>query len=243
MELQAPSKVGEARPLWLIREGELTTLKAIARELPAGGTRRELEAVIAGLKTTIFGKGMIEQDFRYPDGKIQTFTLWDAPGGRPTIMFPVTTYGRIIWLRQWRPAAAVNDPSCKFIYELPGGNPKKGEIDPPHEKVAADELLEETGYRARQWRRLHPTSVWFEPANLTPPFTPLIGLDCERVREAEPDDTELIEVVEFSIAESRVMIRRGDVRDSKSIAIFFLALQHISPWQHFVWFLRRLFSR
>lgn len=241
MALKAPEKVGDARPLAMVTPAQLELIKTVADGLKAVANDSmeisevhakidELRALIPQLKTFVWGKGMIEQDFRFPDGTVKSFNLWHSPGGRPTIMLPVTTEGNIVWLRQWRPATNIYEPGVGFLYELPGGNPKKGEANPPHEKVAADELLEETGYRSWDWRRLHPTSVWFEPANLTPPYTPLIGLGCEFVQQAEPDDTELIEVVEISVWGSMELAWQGAVRDSKSLALLFLALPFLRQW-------------
>lgn len=232
MALELPTKVGDARPIWLMREPELATLKAIAGEMPAGRTRNKLEAVIAKLKTTYFGKGMIEQDFRSPSGKVESFNLWHSPGvpgvfeARPSIMFPVTTDGKVIVIRQWRPAAAVTDPDHSFIYELPGGNPRKGTTPTPAE-VAEMELLEETGYRAKRWEALSLTTNWWEPANFTPSYHALLGIGCERVSDPQPDPTELIEVRVIPLHEWFRLIVMSEVRDSKSLAITLLALIHL----------------
>lgn len=173
-----------------------------------------------------YGKGMIEQDFRFPSGEIKTFRLWWAPGGYPTIMFPLTDDGRIVATRQWRAAVAFSAPEECWVIELPGGNPKKG-TNPSHEEVAAMELLEETGYCAKERRRLQPRGPWFEPSSLTHRFVPLLGTGCKKAREPEPEETELIEVITPTIAEWVGMIRQGEVEDAKSIAVTFLGLLHL----------------
>ena len=170
-----------------------------------------------------WGKGMIEQDFRFPDGSIKTFNLWHSPGARTSIMFPLTRDGDVIILRQWRPAAAYLEPEHGIITELPGGNPERG-TNPSHEEVAETELREETGYHAREWLPLLPQMAWWEPANFTPRYMPVLGIGCEKVQEPEPDETELIEVQVIPLREWVGMISRGEIRDAKSLAVTFLAL-------------------
>lgn len=170
-----------------------------------------------------WGKGMIEQDYLFPDGSTKTFNLWHSPGARTSIMFPLTPDGKVILLRQWRPAAAVSAPDECVVTELPGGNAKKGTAPTP-EEVADAELAEETGYDAREWRLTSPKQIWWEPANLTPRYSPVVGLGCEWVSEPKHDETELMEIIVVPLAELIEMIRRGEVCDNKSIAGTFLAL-------------------
>lgn len=173
-----------------------------------------------------WGKGMIEQDFRFPDGTLKTYNLWHSPGARTSIMFPLTRDGKVILLRQWRPAAAFSEPEECIITELPGGNAKKGTTPTP-EEVADAELAEETGFRAREWRLTSPKQIWWEPANLTPRYTPVVGLGCELAEKPNLDETELIDILVVPLAELIEMIRRGEVCDNKSIAGTFLALLHL----------------
>lgn len=170
-----------------------------------------------------WGKGMIEQDYRFPDGTVKDFNLWHSPAARTVIMFPFTEHGEVIALRQWRPAAAFSAPEECWITELPGGNARRG-TNPTDGEIAGAELLEETGYHAQEWRRPHLQNIWWEPANLTPRYAPLIGIGCVKVAEPKPDETELIEVLVLPLGAWLDMIRSGKVCDAKSIVLTFLAL-------------------
>ena len=115
--------------------------------------------------------------------------------------------------RQYRHAAA------DYLWELPAGRIDKGE-----ETLAAAkrELLEETGYTARSWKRiLHfyaspgfvaETMTVFWARGLTP------GL-------AQPEEDEVIEQHLVPLAKAVNMILRGIIQDAKTISsILWLSL-------------------
>lgn len=121
------------------------------------------------------------------------------------VVLPVFPDGRILLVRQYR--YAVGD----FLWELVAGH-----IEPGESPLAAArrELREETGYRARRFRRL----LAFYP---TPGFVSekmhlycASGLDAG---EARPESDEALEARAFSRAELGRMMRRGQLRDGKSL--------------------------
>ena len=77
-------------------------------------------------------------------GKTKTREIIRHPGA--CVIVPLLEDGRVCLIRNWR--IAVNDT----LIELPAGT-----LEPPEppEKTAARELIEETGYRAKQIRFLH----------------------------------------------------------------------------------------
>ena len=139
-----------------------------------------------------------------PGGVRATRELVTHPGS--VVVLPVLPDGRILLVRQYRHAAG------QFLWELvagrkePGENPKRG---------AARELLEETGYRARRFRVF--LDVFPTPGFLTERMFILLaeGLSAG---EAQPEADEKIATRAFTRAELRDMIRRGRLRDAKSIA-------------------------
>jgi len=164
-------------------------------------------------------KKIITRYFKDPDGKERDFLLW---GGKvvPTIIFPITTDKKVIALRMFRRAAN------ESIIEIPGGNP--GAEESPLD-CALREIEEETGWIPKHMIRLGP-DIWFDPASCIIPYTPFVALDCKKKQEQELDKTEVAEGMEMNLIELKEwfkMIYRGEIRDSKTIAITFLALPHL----------------
>lgn len=83
------------------------------------------------------------EDHRLPDGRMATFEMVRHPGGAAAL--PVLDDGRIILIRQFRPAADGT------IWEIPAGRLEAGE-DPVD--CIRRELQEEIGYRAASIRPL-----------------------------------------------------------------------------------------
>lgn len=163
-----------------------------------------------------WGKVILERKFELPSGKTADFFVW---GGTvvPSIIFPVTPRGKVVALRHFRYAAN------EVVIELPGGCPYEGETA---EEIARKELEEETGFTAERFVKLGPP-LWFEPASCITPYTPILAVGCTRTGDPHLDETEIAEPVVYPIAEWITMISRGEIRDSKSIAITFLALPHV----------------
>jgi ADP-ribose pyrophosphatase len=108
--------------------------------------------------------------------------------------------------RQYRYAAG------DYLWELPAGR-----IDPGEKPLAAGkrELLEETGYRARRWKR----ALFFYPSPGFLDETMTIYLARELTAgEAHPEDDECIEYELMPLSAVVDSIRSGKIRDGKTIA-------------------------
>ncbi len=167
---------------------------------------------------TRFGKSLLEQDYRHPStGEVYAYAMWHAESCS-AIIFPLTSDLKVVAVRQFRHAAG------EVITEIPGGNAKPGQSQ---EDAVHAELREEGGHRPGQITRPIPTTVFFEPANLTPPFDPILATHCVQTSQGQLDKYEYSEPAVFPLREWIALIMDGGVRDSKSIAMTFLGLLHL----------------
>ncbi len=122
------------------------------------------------------------------------------------VLLPVFQDGRLLLVRQYRHAVE------SYLWELVAGRIEKGE---PPLQAARRELLEETGYTARRFRKLldvFPTPGFVSERMIvyaTEGLTP---------GPARPDPDEQITARRFTLREVEAMMRRGTLRDAKSIA-------------------------
>ena len=145
------------------------------------------------------------------DGKVRRIMV---EHGGSTVALPVDAEGRVLLVRQYRFAAR------KPLWELPAGK-----IDPGENALqgAKRELIEETGFRARKWRRLvtYYPSPGFQEEKMS------IFLAADLISgEAKPDHGEENLVRRwFSAERVEKMIRNGQIQDGKTIiGIYF--------WRH-----------
>ena len=148
-----------------------------------------------------------------PGGLRATREIVTHPGS--VVVLPVLPDGRIVLVRQFRYA------SGQFLWELVAGRKEPGESP---QRGAARELLEETGYRARRFRIF--LDVFPTPGFLTERMFILLaeGLTpgC-----AQPEEDEILTSRAFAPAELERMIRRGRLRDAKSIAAILYYLRFL----------------
>lgn len=113
---------------------------------------------------------------------------------------------RILLERQYRHAASA------YLWELPAGRKD------PHETALAGakrELLEETGFTARSWKRILYFFVSPEFLDETMVLFLARGL---RPGPAQPEDDERISVRFFPLKAALNMVYDGRIRDAKTIA-------------------------
>ena len=130
------------------------------------------------------------------------------------VMMAVDEKKRVLLVRQYRL------PAGKYLWELPAGR-----LDPGEKplQAARRELIEETGYRARQWTRL--ASFWVSPGYVQERMTIYLATDLT-AGEATPMDDERIETRWFTRKEIAGMIQAGKIEDAKTMIGFMTWRQH-----------------
>lgn len=113
---------------------------------------------------------------------------------------------RILLERQYRHAAQ------SMMWELPAGRIDDGETPLT---AAKRELLEETGYRARQWKRI--LHFYVSPGFLDETMTIYLASGL-KAGKAQPEADESIAIRFFALSEAKAMALQGRIRDAKTIA-------------------------
>lgn len=162
-----------------------------------------------------FGKSFLRRDFKLSNGKIIDYYCFG--GEIAVIIFPLTQNNEVVGIRQFRYGAN------EVLIEIPGG--VRGKLG--SDEAVKKELAEETGYVPKEIHFLGEL-VWFEPAAVTVPFVPVLATGCEKQKELNFEETEIVEPILVPVGEWVEMIRRGEIRDCKTIAVTFLALNHLS---------------
>ncbi|MBV8052399.1 MAG: NUDIX hydrolase [Acidobacteriaceae bacterium] len=113
---------------------------------------------------------------------------------------------RVLLLRQYRHAAG------QFLWELCAGRIDEGES----ELVAAKrELLEETGYSAKTWKRI--LHFYASPGFLAETMSIYLARDL-RPGTAQPEDDEVIELKFVPLRTAVEWVSKGGIKDAKTIA-------------------------
>jgi ADP-ribose pyrophosphatase len=121
------------------------------------------------------------------------------------VMMAVDAKKRILLVRQYRL------PAARMMWELPAGK-----IDPGEKplQAAKRELIEETGCRARNWKKL--VSFYPSPGYIGEKMTIFLATDLTE-GEAQPMDDERIECRWFSSSEIDRMLKSGKIIDGKTM--------------------------
>jgi ADP-ribose pyrophosphatase len=122
------------------------------------------------------------------------------------VVLPVLPDKRILMIRQYRHATR------QYLWELVAGRMDAGET--PRE-AAARELIEETGYRAKRFRvflDVFPTPGFLEERMF------ILLAEGLTAGKPEPEEDEKIVSHAYDRKQLEKMIRRGQLRDAKSIA-------------------------
>jgi ADP-ribose pyrophosphatase len=168
----------------------------------------------------IYSGGFLEvrkDRVRLPDGSTSSREYLTHPGA--VVMMALLDNGNLVMERQYR-----YPPRQEFI-ELPAGKIDKGE---DILVTAQRELLEETGYVAREW--MHLTTAF-----------PCIGYSDEHLeyfiargltyQGGKLDEGEFLEVFELSLRDAIEWIRAGKISDGKTIIGLFWLEKHLKNWQ------------
>ena len=121
---------------------------------------------------------------------------------------------RVVLVRQWRTAAG------RSLLEIPAGtldvDPETGTIEDP-DVAARRELEEETGLRARTWRRL--ASFWTAPGFATELMHLYLATDLDAPGDGRmvPEEDERLMVDLVPLTDAMAAVERGSIVDAKSI--------------------------
>jgi len=150
----------------------------------------------------IFGvrKDMVEE----PNGVKAARVVITHPGS--VVVLPLLKDGRVVMIEQYRHAAR------RYLWELVAGRIDEGESV---KQAAARELKEETGYRAKRLSEF--LDVWPTPGFLEERMHLLLAEGLTE-GEATPEEDEKIISRAFTVEELKHMMKRGKLRDGKSIA-------------------------
>ena len=122
------------------------------------------------------------------------------------VLVPVFRDGSILLVRQYRYSVR------RFLWELVAGRVEPGEASG---RAARRELLEETGYTARRFRKL--MDVFPTPGFVSENMVVYLA-EGLTAGPARPEADEKITTKRFSVARLESMMRSGKLRDAKSIA-------------------------
>jgi ADP-ribose pyrophosphatase len=150
---------------------------------------------------------------RRRDGSFKTFER--LRHGGVAVIVPVAADGKLILLRQYRPAVGA------WLYELPAGLIERGER--PRE-CAVRELEEETGFTASEVKELF--SSYSSPGWSTERHYFFLARGLGRGKQ-RLDEDERLTVKALAADELQRMIRDGRIIDGKTIQGIFYYLQEI----------------
>jgi ADP-ribose pyrophosphatase len=133
-----------------------------------------------------------------------------------------TSAGPMVLLEhQYRHAAQ------QYLWELPAGRIDNGEKPLA---AAKRELIEETGYRAKKWKRI--LYFFATPGFVAEPMSLFLAEDLTE-GEAEPEDDEVIHIEMVPLAKAVKMVIGGKICDAKTISgVLWLAQQRKVPKPH-----------
>ena len=162
----------------------------------------------------VFDGALLEvhrDEVRLPDGSRGTREYIRHPGA--VAIVPLFDDGRVLLERQFR------YPHGRDFIEVPAGKLEAGE---PHLETAKRELLEETGYQAKQWRRIgviHTSIAYTNEA-----IELFVARQLTHVGR-NLDQGEFLETLIVPFDQALAMIRDGRITDAKTVAALLLAKQ------------------
>ena len=147
---------------------------------------------------------VVRDTVRLPDGGSASREYILHPGA--VMIIPLLDDGRVVLERQYR------HPMGRVMVEFPAGKLDAGE---DRLECARRELLEETGYAAREWARAgvtHP-AIAYSDEFIEIWFARGLSAGAQRL-----DDGEFIDVITATVDELLAWCRDGTVADAKTLA-------------------------
>ena len=126
------------------------------------------------------------------------------------VVMPVDAKKRVLLVRQYRL------PAERYLWELPAGRLDPGETPL---QAAKRELAEETGYKARDWKKV--ASFWVSPGYVEERMTIYRATDLQE-GVATPMEDEQIEMAWFTRKQIADMIDKGTIQDAKTMIGFLM---------------------
>ena len=151
---------------------------------------------------------LVEEEATDPSGfKIERVIIRH---GGSAVMLVVDDRDRVLLVKQFRL------PAEKDLWEIPAGR-----LDPGEKPLdtAKRELLEETGYSAKKWKKL--AAYWPSPGYVSEKMHLFLAKDLSEGK-ATPMEDERIETRWFKKKELAKMIRQGKIEDGKTLLAFTL---------------------
>jgi ADP-ribose pyrophosphatase len=181
------------------------------------GSSGKQQAQVLSSKTVYEGTifGIRHDEVIEPNGVHATRELVTHPGS--VVVLPVLPDGRIVLVQQYRHAAR------QYLWELVAGRIDAGEN--PRE-AAERELMEETGYRAKRFRvflDVFPTPGFLEERMF------ILHAEGLTEGEAKPEEDEKIISRIYNRKQLEELIRRGKLRDAKTIAALLYYFRFLAP--------------
>ena len=156
-------------------------------------------------------------EIRLPDGRLAAREYIVHPGA--VMIVPLLDDGRVVVERQFR------YPLGRVMLEFPAGKLDAGE---PPLHCAMRELVEETGYRAREWARagiLH-NAIAYSNEGIEVWFARGLELGARQL-----DDGEFLDVSAATVAVLEDSAHRGELTDAKTL----IGLLWLQNWQSGRW--------
>lgn len=150
---------------------------------------------------------------KLPNGNLSQREYVIHPGA--VVIIPILANGNVILERQFR------YPLHQVFIELPAGK-----IDPGEEVLVTGqrELLEETGYVAKEWVKLGHQHPCIGYSNEVIHMYLATGLTAGKHNR---DADETLEVFDAPFEECLLMAKRGEITDGKTLVALFLAEKHL----------------
>lgn len=160
--------------------------------------------------------------YRDSSGNIRTWEAIERVNCNGIVaVVPITDDGSVLLIRQFRP------PLNRYVIEFPAG---LNDRDETLEAVAERELLEETGYRAREIKFLGRGPL--SSGSSVEVMTVYVAKGLEFVGQGEMDETEEIEVIKVPIdlvwERLKEFEDRGDFIDLKIPGFVAMAVEMLS---------------
>lgn len=150
-----------------------------------------------------------------PDGTvIEQYFVRESRGF--VVAFAITPDARIVLVRQYRYG------SDAIHLELPAGmlDGDEAPLD-----CAARELIEETGYEAASWEAV--ATYYVEAVRSQAKTYVFLARDARRVREPEPDASEVLETELAGFDEFRAMLADGRIDTAHTLAAAYRVLDYL----------------